>query len=344
MQHVATEVLEAIDTAMQADQGAKFRQLLEPLIPKMEDAYRGESSPFRSHLGASLIGRECNRELYLSFRWASKKKIESRILRLFNRGHLEEARFLSLLQMIGCDIWYETEDGGQFRFSDVYGHFGSALDGVAKKVPGIDPEMPCYAEFKTASDKVFNKIKANGIKEEKFEHYAQMNVCMHEMKLPMGLYMVVNKNDDELYAEYVPFDAECANAHIYKAEHVIFTDAAPKRISDNPTWWKCKYCDQRSVCHGTRLPEVNCRTCIHSKPTKDGTGEWVCERGNQEIHTDAVYTGCSEHVYLPPLLNNVVMLGFNKQSNFSELKTTEGKIIKNGPSEVPSHELKERGL
>ena len=114
---LAVKTLEAIDSALEKDQGGKYRQILGTVIPHMADAFRGADEGFRTHLGASLIGGECSRALWYGFRWATKPKFSGRILRLFNRGHLEEARFISLLLMIGCTVYQQDEKGNQFRIS-----------------------------------------------------------------------------------------------------------------------------------------------------------------------------------------------------------------------------------
>jgi hypothetical protein len=339
----AEKTLALIDQVIEADGGASFRQYLEQVIPKMEDAYRGKSPPFRRHLGASLIGRDCSRELWYSFRWAVQKSIPSRLQRLFNRGHLEEARFIAMLQAAGIEIWYETEDGGQFKFSDVEGHFGSSLDGVVRGVPDLPPDVPAYAEFKTSGDKAFQKVKANGVQNEKFEHYVQMQVCMFEMQLPYSLYMMVNKNDDELHAEIIQADTEVAKRYLDRARGIIYSDEALPKIHDSPGWWKCKFCDARPVCHLDQVPEINCRTCAHATPEHDGS--WSCQRGNQEIFTDAMYVGCSEHVFNPYLLSQkVVYNGGSEDGRHTDITLISGDRILQGPDSVTSHQLKERGL
>lgn len=58
----------------------------------------------RKHLGGSLIGRECMRELWYSFRWATKTVHDGRILRLFQRGHAEEFSFVRYLREIGVQV------------------------------------------------------------------------------------------------------------------------------------------------------------------------------------------------------------------------------------------------
>lgn len=335
---VANKLMKKIDSMIKADQGAAFRQLLEPLLPKMEDAYRGESSPYRSHLGVSLIGRECARDLWYGFRWAKKPSFPGRILRLFNRGHLEEARFIAMLQMVGCQIWYETEDGGQYRLSDFGGHFGSSLDGVARGIPDLDPEATAYTEFKTSSDSMFKKVKKAGVQEAKPEHYTQMQICMRKFNLPYGLYMVVNKNDDTLYAEIIELDTNHADSFIERGGSIIFTDEAPLRINSCPTWFVCKMCDKNAICHGTEKPDKNCRTCAHSSPLVDGT--WSCARGHAAICTkEQSYVGCAAHIYNPNMLNGVTMLSGNWEENYIELQLKDGTVIFHGPHHVTSDGL-----
>ena len=56
---LAEKTLAAINQAIEADQ---------------------DDSPGRAHLGGSSIGRECSRELWYTFRWASSKLHKARIL------------------------------------------------------------------------------------------------------------------------------------------------------------------------------------------------------------------------------------------------------------------------
>src|SRR5690606_58877 len=96
-------------------------------------------SEFRGHLGGSLIGRKCSRQLWYTFRWAGKEQFKGRMLRLFERGHKEEFRFVKYLMDVGINVrpyseslwWsdatdeYKTVDwdadlsGGTGAFSDV---------------------------------------------------------------------------------------------------------------------------------------------------------------------------------------------------------------------------------
>ncbi|MEO5365362.1 MAG: oxidoreductase, partial [Magnetococcus sp. WYHC-3] len=54
-----------------------------PTVEAILAAYEADAgSGFRPHLGASLIGKECDRSLWLDFRWAARARFGGRMLRL----------------------------------------------------------------------------------------------------------------------------------------------------------------------------------------------------------------------------------------------------------------------
>ena len=161
-----------------------------------------QDSGHRPHLGASLIGHPCDRHLWLTFRWAKAHRWDGRMLRLFDDGKRAEARFVTELRAIGCDVWECDEAGDQFR-----GHFGGSVDAVASGVPEA-PKTPHLAEFKTSNDKLFKVLERDGVRKAKPQHYAQMQAYMGLLDLTRALYLVENKNDASVYAERVEFDRE----------------------------------------------------------------------------------------------------------------------------------------
>ena len=287
---IASKTLSAIDTAIEADGGAYFRELLGETITHVADAYRQDNDRHRAHLGASLIGRECVREIWYTANWVTAPQFDARMIRLFNRGHLEEARFVALLQMIGCTVWQHDESGKQFRISDADGYFGGSCDGVAVGIPDLDPTTPCLLEFKTSNSKSWQKLSQEGVMESKPEHYAQMQVYMNKLHLQHALYMSVNKDNDAIHAEIVNYDYVCAEKHLSRGRKVIQIQIAPKKISDDKTFFKCKFCNHREVCHNAAKPDVNCRTCVHSE--RVGDGKWRCNKHWIELDTQQQLQGC----------------------------------------------------
>ncbi len=142
----------------------------------------GMSEQFREHLGASIIGRPCHRALWYSFRWFKKPEFSGQLFRLFNRGQLEENRFVEYLKQAGLKVWtHDVRTGRQFRVSACGGHFGGSCDGLAYGVISELTSKPLnlVLEFKTHSDKSFTKLKEEGLYMAKPEHFSQMQVYMN---------------------------------------------------------------------------------------------------------------------------------------------------------------------
>lgn len=59
---------------------------------------------FRAHLGASIIGKDCERALWYDFRWATRALHQGRVLRLFETGVREEARLVQNLRATGATV------------------------------------------------------------------------------------------------------------------------------------------------------------------------------------------------------------------------------------------------
>ena len=262
---------------------------------------RGEAQPARGYLGASSIGAECSRQLWYSFRKCSKPEFDGRLYRLFDRGHKEEFRFVEELRGIGCEVHEFDADGNQFEVIACDGHFKGHTDGAALGVPEA-PKTWHLLEMKTASNKSFAKTKRDGCEKDKPQHFAQMQVYMHLTGLTRALYMVVNKDNDELYTERLRYDSTRANAYIDKAQRIIDATTPPERISDRADAWACKFCDARELCHGTSetaavpVPALHCRNCTYATPSADG--KWTCDKTGE-----AALEVCDNHLFIPALVS-----------------------------------------
>lgn len=297
----ATKTLALIDAAIEADQGASYRKHLGESIKDVGDAYDSKPPGFRSHFGISTSGRECSRALWYSWRWVKMPRFEGRILRLFNRGHLEEARFVAMIRAAGMTLYQADANGNQFRVSYVGGHYGSAIDGVIVGCPDLpDPSEPILSEFKTHNAKSFAKLVSSGLYESKKEHYVQMIQYMGFYKLRIGLYLAVNKDTDELYGELIEYDRGWDEYYVSRSATIILARFAPPRISDNPSVFACRFCDFKKECHySAPVLERNCRTCVNGVAQADGT--WVCAGTGEILDKAAQLKGCESWTLHPDL-------------------------------------------
>jgi hypothetical protein len=264
-------------------------KVLEAIDKAIVDA---QETSLRGHLGASSIGDKCARKLWYGFRWATETRHGAQLLRLFNRGHLEEDRFVGWLRAAGAKVWqHDPVTGKQYRFTGYKGHFCGEIDGVGDGLL----DAPYLLEFKTHNDASFKSLVLNGVEADKELHYVQMQIYMGEFNLPHALYLAINKNTDAIHDEVVPFKEQVYQKYVTRAAMIIDAPEPPPRISRDASWYECKFCDHRAVCHTTVAPLINCRTCAHSTPVENAG--WRCENtlalNNQLIPAATVLVGCS---------------------------------------------------
>lgn len=283
---------------------------------------------FRSHLGASRIGAPCRRQLWYEFRWCKKPEFPGRVLRLFQRGQLEEEVFVADLRAAGCEVLdRDPRTGRQFQFADVGGHFGGSMDAQAKGLIEA-PATWHVVEMKTHSAKSFADLEKKGVEASKPEHYAQMQVYMHWAGLTRAYYLAVNKDTDALYGERIKYNREFAEGLIEKARSIITASGPPSRMSDDPAFYLCKWCGFHGQCHGTEGPEINCRTCCHATPEIDGDARWSCAWWKGSIPEDFQREGCDQHRLIPALVQWAEAVDANEDENWIEYRceTNDGPM------------------
>src|SRR5262245_59715052 len=132
-----------------------------PTLSAIYAAYEaGRDDGFREDLGASLIGKSCERALWYDFRWTTPARFPGRILRLFESGQLEEARLVRNLRATGATVLdLDPQTGRQWQVTAHGGHFGGTIDAVAIGLKEA-PKTWHVDEFKTHSAKSFRDLVA----------------------------------------------------------------------------------------------------------------------------------------------------------------------------------------
>jgi hypothetical protein len=284
---------------------APLPQAQSPTREAIFAAYEADRDEgFRPHLGASQIGKSCERALWYDFRWITPARFPGRILRLFETGQLEEARLVRNLRRTGATVLdVDPETGRQWRVEAHGGHFGGSLDAVALGLIEA-PRTWHVVEFKTHSAKSFRELAAKGVAEAKPQHAAQMQVYMHLTGLTRALYIAVCKDNDELHVERVTADHDMGERLLAKAKRVIDAQRPPARISEDPAWFECRFCDHHDVCHRGGSASHTCRSCMHSTPIEGG---WHCGRHDRMLSPADERFPCLQHLYLPDLVPGEVI-------------------------------------
>lgn len=223
------------------------------------------AEPRRGYLGMSQIGKRCERALWLDVNQAEKAPVEGRIARVFANGHTREDIIIADLEAAGYPV-----DGRQGEFSDFGGRFSGHRDGVIHNIT----KMPHLLEIKTANDATFKSFVKNGVK-QKLEYFAQMQCYMGYGGQERGLFVVENKNTQELYTERVYFDGKAFDELKAKARRILDAPNLSKMASDENDCYWCPFkhfgCLNPPEKKTVPAPdEPGCSNCIHYWPKEKG--------------------------------------------------------------------------
>ena len=256
------DIEQKIDEAVAADPAA-WRRAQAAWLERCTD-WKEEANRERTHLGASVIGKECPRAVALSYRKASPDPtVNGRMVRLFNRGHMEEARLAACLQVAGFHLKLISKDGSQISYKT--GDLQGSVDGVIRLQDG----SLAVLEFKTMNRMAWDKLDKDG--RIKSEHIAQMQCGMHGLGLGKALYLASCKDTDAIQVYLIDYEGE-PTEFLNLATDITHGLIPPKLVD---TDFRCKFCDHSAFCHKGVEPIASCRTCVHA--VFSGNGKVACD-------------------------------------------------------------------
>lgn len=165
--------------------------------------------------------------------------------------------------------------------------FEMARKGVAKARPRHLAQMQAYMGFSRVGD------RGGKVQWRKWKLGAPLSYA---------LYVAVNGDTDQWYAELVPYEPRLFERVVAKASAVARADRPPARQWSNPQWGDCRFCDHRDTCHrGDAASNVSCRMCEHAELRIPGdrgffgtTAQWFCTLHGRGI--DRAATPCDRYL------------------------------------------------
>lgn len=196
----------------------------------------------RDYMGASILGEECDRKLWYDFKLQST--FPARIKMIFEVGKLLESYVIGLLRNSGMTIIDRDDKGEQLGFID--GFIAGHVDGIISGLP--ESSKRHILEIKSANSKSFSGYVKNGVKQESQRYYYQMQVYMHYLKIEDALFVMINKDNCELYFERLKYDNIMAGFIINRGKEIALLSSEPERKYKTSSFYKCKFCNHAEEC------------------------------------------------------------------------------------------------
>lgn len=207
------------------------------------------------HFYISDAGK-CSRSVFFKFKNAPRKEMEANILRLFDHGnHIHELIMNSLLS---------TKDIHVIA-SEVNIPPQELISGRADAVISDGKEL-YVLDIKSINSTGFRYLS-----QAKEENINQIQLYLHYFKIPKGILLYVNKDNQQLKEFMVHYNQAQARSLLEELANLkkqVDSNIIPSRIPNYPNNWQCQYCQFREICNigeATEMKWDNLRAKIESQ-------------------------------------------------------------------------------
>lgn len=326
LQFSVNQTMAAIDEAMESEQDTSTRP----------------------YLGMSGLGQSCAKKTWFDFRWATPKRMKASSIKAIQDGFAGEDVMAKRLRLVsGVSLLTANPNTGeQFGFVSEDGHVKGHMDGA---IIGIleAPKTWHVWEHKQVNETKFNKLQnlvsELGEKEalQKWDetYYGQAQCYMGFSGMHRHFLTVASPGGRAFISVRTEFKKEKFDFLMDKANRIVNAATPPDGISADPTYYECKWCDHKELCHGSAAPVPTCRSCAHSTPVAGG--EWECHYYAAVIPTvEAQKAGCEQHRIIPIMLKNwAEPIDASEADNWVkyQVKSAQGTFTNGNPATFGDH-------
>lgn len=249
-------------------------------------------------LGPSKLGHECPAYVWHYWHWTAKISVKGARFRVIESAVDDERRLLDWLKIAGWNIKHRDERGEQLKVRKHNGHVVAKVDGIGAHTAyfgGKDVIIEAKAKSKTR----FNLMRnPKSFREKEPQEYAQAVYYADAFGLDYTLHINYCRDDGQIYPVTVESDPKYVAQLNELAESAMNSTVPLAKLSNNPTYFKCKNCEFVQPCHFSAAPPKSCRSCQHCKPAYDVPGEMYCSYWRRVIPEDFLTKGCDNYLRL----------------------------------------------
>lgn len=266
-------------------------------VQQINEAIEKGHEPFDIfNLTASAIHR-CTREMWLDFRNCSVKEFKTNRIIAMKIGQSIEAMVYQWLEDAGYKVSHK-----QSKLLNKYGNTIAKIDGII-----FADKRYRLLSIKSCNSKHYKDwMKSANIDYEKKQAHIEMfhsaQLSQRGAILDSVFFVVVNKDTSEIHVEIMDYDKQYAEVAVNSIYEAIESESLPALDES----FDCAWCNQKSVCKGETVAQINCRTCAHVSVVN---GSFECVHGYGKI--------CHRYVFHPQL---VEVLGYSFEGIDHELE------------------------
>jgi len=196
------------------------------------------------HFYITDVGK-CARQIFFKFKNAPRKEMEANILRLFDHGdHIHKMIMKSLLSTRDIHV---VASEINIPPQEIISGRADAIVSDGKKLFVLD--------IKSMNSMIFRNLT-----EPKEDNIYQIQLYLHYFKIPKGILLYVNKDNQELKEFIVDYDPGLCRQLLDGLKTLktkIDSDILPITLPDYPNGWQCNYCQFREICDMAEKGEMS---------------------------------------------------------------------------------------
>ncbi len=205
------------------------------MLPEIIDQfYLDREKPRKqNHFYVTDAGR-CHRYIFFKFKQAPQRKMEARILRLFDHGNYIHRLIIKALDEQGVLLGEEVN----IPFSDIVHGRADAILSVNKEKYVLDV-------------KSINSFKFGSLTGPSEEYINQLQLYLHFFEIKKGIILYVNKDTQELKEFFLDYDAPKCDWLLNDLKEIrkeIKEEIVNSRLPGWPANPQCRYCPFKEVC------------------------------------------------------------------------------------------------
>jgi hypothetical protein len=208
-------------------------------------------------------------------------------MRIFERGDIEESRVIRDLVEWGYQL-----PSMQAEYKAAWGHMKGHSDGTVV----INSET-LLLEVKSMAAKYYAEFIKHGLKKSKPTYYDQGVLYLNAEGLNTALFVICNKDTEERKYTTIQADKPRAEFLLERGQGIIIAEEPPDKLSNNPSWFECKWCPALEICHYNTPYNTSCRLCQHVEIHHEG--KWHCAKYQKDLSVNEQRAACPEFAQIP---------------------------------------------